>query len=308
MAKPEPGKTTVGWVGTGVMGASMAGHLQKAGYSLRVYNRTKSKAKKLVSGGATWCDSPAEVAKGCDFVFSIVGYPQDVRETYFGDDGILSTAEKGAIVCDMTTSEPTLAKEIAAEAKKKDVIALDAPVSGGDVGAKEARLCIMAGGNKKAFSDTMPLFDLMGKTIRLFGPEGSGQHTKMVNQTFIAGGMVALCEGLVYGHKAGLDLEQVVETLNTGAAASWSLGNLAPRVLQGNLEPGFFVDHFVKDMGIALAEAKKMNLSVPGLALAYQLYAALQAQGGGRKGTQALILAIESLNGLDHFKKLDKKY
>lgn len=303
----KPESITIGWIGTGVMGGPMAAHLQEAGYPLRVYNRSRSKTEKLIAQGATGCDSPAEAAQGSDFVFSIVGFPKDVREVYFGHSGILSGTQPGAILVDMTTSEPTLAVEIAQAAEDKQAMALDAPVSGGDVGAREAKLCIMVGGPEKAFEAALPLFRLMGKTIQRFGGPGAGQHTKMVNQIFITGVMIGLCEGLVYGHRAGLPLEELIQTLSTGAANSWSLQNLAPRCLAGNFEPGFFVEHFIKDMGIALAEAKQMNLSLPGLALVHQMYLALQAQGGGRKGTQALLLAIERLSGLEHFAKLDKQ-
>ncbi len=306
MSNTIPKSATLGWVGTGVMGAAMAAHLQKAGYPLRVYNRSRSKAESLLAGGAVWCDSPAEVTKGSRLVFSIVGFPKDVREVYFGHSGILSGTQPGTILVDMTTSDPTLATEIAQAAEEKEAMALDAPVSGGDVGAREARLCIMVGGPEKAFEAALPLFRLMGKTVQRFGGPGAGQHTKMVNQIFITGIMIGLCEGLVYGHRAGLPLEELIQTLSTGAANSWSLQNLAPRCLAGNFEPGFFVEHFIKDMGIALAEARQMNLSLPGLALVHQMYVALQAQGGGRKGTQALLLAIERLSGLEHFAELDK--
>ncbi|HEV3165692.1 MAG TPA: NAD(P)-dependent oxidoreductase [Isosphaeraceae bacterium] len=294
-----PGKTRVGWIGTGVMGSSMCGHLMAAGYSVTVYNRTRQKAAALVERGAAEAKSPRAVAEASDVVFTIVGYPRDVREVTLGAEGTLAGARAGAILVDMTTSEPALAIEIFNAAKAKGVHAVDAPVSGGDVGAKEARLSIMVGGEADVVAALMPLFQVMGKTIVHQGPAGAGQHTKMVNQVLIATGMIGVCEGLLYGYKAGLDLNTVLQSVGSGAAGSWSLNNLGPRMIAGNFEPGFFVEHFLKDMGIALAEARRMQLSLPGLALAEQLYRAVEAQGLGRKGTHSLMLALAKLSAID---------
>jgi 3-hydroxyisobutyrate dehydrogenase len=294
-----PGKTRIGWIGTGVMGSSMAGHLLNKGYAVTVFNRTRDKAKPLLERGAQWADSPKAVAQRSDLIFSIVGFPHDVREVILGSDGALNGAAAGAVLVDMTTSEPSLAREIYQAAQARGVASVDAPVSGGDVGAREARLSIMVGGDKEVVERIRPLFEAMGKTIVYQGPAGAGQHTKMVNQILIATAMIGICEALLYGHKAGLDLNTVLESVSGGAAGSWSLSNYAPRMLKGNFDPGFFVEHFIKDMGIALAEAKRMNLSLPGLALAEQLYLALEAQGHGRKGTHALMLALAKLSNLE---------
>lgn len=288
----------IGWIGTGVMGSAMAAHLLCAGHVLCVYNRTAAKTRSLVEQGAQLKDSPAAVASSCDIIFTMVGYPADVAETILGPDGVLSGAAKGTIVVDMSTSEPSLAVRIYNECAVRGVKSLDAPVSGGDVGAREARLSIMAGGDEDVFQAVLPLFGLLGKTIVHQGPAGSGQHTKMANQILIATGMIGVCEALLYAYKSGLDLNVMLQSVCGGAAGSWSLSNYAPRILSGNLEPGFLVDHFVKDMGIALAEAKRMKLSLPGLALAEQLYIALQAQGHGRKGTHSLILALASISSI----------
>jgi 3-hydroxyisobutyrate dehydrogenase len=291
--------TNVGWIGTGVMGSSMCGHVLAAGHSVTVHNRTRARADQLLERGAAWADTPAEVATASDVTFSIVGYPADVREVLLGPAGAVGAAPAGSVVVDMTTSEPSLAVEIHATAAERDVAALDAPVSGGDVGARNAALSIMVGGDAAVFERVRPLFELMGKTIVHQGGPGSGQHTKMVNQILIATGMIGVCEALLYGYRAGLDLPTVLESVSGGAAGSWSLSNYGPRMLAGDFEPGFFVEHFVKDMGIALSEARRMRLSVPGLALAEQLYVALVAQGGGRQGTQALLLALASLSDVD---------
>jgi 3-hydroxyisobutyrate dehydrogenase len=294
-----PGKTRIGWIGTGVMGRSMCGHLIAAGYEATVYNRTAEKARPLVEQGAKLADSPRGVALESDVVFTIVGYPRDVREVTLGTNGTLAAARAGAVLVDMTTSEPALAIEIDQTARAKGVYAVDAPVSGGDVGAREARLSIMIGGEKDAVDALKPLFETMGKTIVHQGSAGAGQHTKMVNQILIASNMIGVCEALLYAYKAGLDLNTVLQSVSSGAAGSWSLSNLAPRVIAGNFEPGFFVEHFLKDMAIALDESRRMKLSLPGLALAQQLYLAVEAQGYGRKGTQALALALSSLSAVD---------
>lgn len=294
-----PGKTRIGWIGTGVMGRSMCGHLIDAGYSTTVYNRSKEKLQDLLAKGATAAASPKEVAARSDVVFSIVGFPHDVREVILGDDGALAGAAQGSIVVDMTTSEPQLAVEIYEAAQAKNIHAIDAPVSGGDVGAREARLSIMIGGGDEAVQKVKPLFELMGKTIVHQGGAGAGQHTKMVNQILISTNMIGVCEALLYGVKAGLDLPTVLQSVSSGAAGSWSLSNLGPRMINGNFDPGFFVEHFIKDMGIALAEARRMRLALPGLALAEQLYQAVAAQGHARDGTHALMLALANLSGID---------
>ncbi|MCL4112322.1 UNVERIFIED_CONTAM: hypothetical protein GTU68_015052 [Idotea baltica] len=279
------------------MGISMAGHLIKNGYSLSIYNRTKSKAQALIDLGATWCDTPSEVAGQSDIIFTIVGFPKDVEEVYFGEDGIFKSAKSGSFVVDMTTTAPSLAIKIDEKANSLKIGAIDAPVSGGDVGAKNGTLSIMVGGDKADVDRIMPLLEIMGKNIVYEGKAGSGQHTKMCNQIAIAGTMIGVCESLLYGQKAGLDLEVMLEAISGGAAGCWTLANLAPRIVDRNFDPGFYVEHFVKDMEIALAEARTANLSLPGLALVHQLYKAVEAQGHGRKGTHALSLALEHING-----------
>ncbi|MBA4016618.1 MAG: oxidoreductase [Pirellula sp.] len=294
-----PGKTRLGWIGTGVMGKSMAGHLMDKGFPMTVYNRSQAKAQPLLDKGAKWGATPRAVAEQSDVVFSIVGFPVDVRNVILGADGALAGCKPGNILVDMTTSEPSLAVEIAETAKKKGVYSVDAPVSGGDIGAREARLSIMIGGEKDVIDALKPCWEAMGKTIVHQGGPGAGQHTKMVNQTLIASGMVALCEGLLYAHKAGLDLNTVLLSVGPGAAGSWSLANYGPRIIKNDFAPGFAVEHFIKDMGIALEESKRMGLAMPGLALAHQLYISLKAQGHGRDGTQSLQLALARLANFD---------
>lgn len=295
----SPSETTIGWIGTGVMGSSMCGHLIDAGFKATVYTRTRSKAQTLIDKGAAWADSPRAVAENSNVIFSIVGFPHDVRSVILGDEGALAGASSGSVLVDMTTSEPSLAIEIYDAAKAKGVSSVDAPVSGGDVGAKNGTLSIMIGGDRDVVDALKPCWDAMGQTIVHQGPAGAGQHTKMVNQTLIATGMIGVCEALLYGYRAGLDLETVMKSVSSGAAGSWSLSNLGPRVIDNNFDPGFFVEHFIKDMGIALQESKKMGLSMPGLALGHQLYMAVQAQGHGRLGTHALQLALASISGID---------
>ena len=292
-------KPAVGWVGTGVMGAAMCGHVLDAGYPVTVNTRTKAKAQGLLDRGALWADTPAEVAAASDISFAIVGFPEDVREVFLGEEGLLAGASAGEMVVDMTTSEPALAVEIAEQAARMGAAALDAPVSGGDVGARNGVLSIMIGGEEQAVERARPIFETMGATIVRQGGPGAGQHTKAVNQILIAACVVGLSEALLYGRRAGLDLDAVMESVSGGAAGSWSLSNYGPRMLGGDFEPGFFVDHFVKDMGIALREAAAMRLPAPGLALAHELYVSLQAQGLGRKGTQSLILALARMAGLE---------
>jgi len=303
LAKVESGKTRIGWIGTGVMGASMCGHLLAAGFSATVFNRTRAKAQKLLDQGARWADSPKAVAEASDAVFTIVGYPADVREVILGPGGVLAGCSPGKIVVDMTTSQPSLAVEIAQAASARGDCAIDAPVSGGDVGAREARLSIMIGGDPEAVEALGPCWQAMGKTIVRQGGPGAGQHTKLMNQILIAGTMAGMCEALLYAYRAGLDLRSVLQSVSSGAAGSWSLSNLAPRIIDNQFGPGFFVDHFIKDMGIALDEARRMGLSLPGLALVNQLYLALAAQGHGRDGTHALELALASLSGIDWRKR-----
>lgn len=287
----------IGWIGTGVMGASMCSRLMDAGFTATVHNRTRAKAEPLLARGARWAETPKAAAAEADAVFSIVGYPRDVREVILGPEGALSGCRPGTILVDMTTSEPALAEEIAAKAADRGVIAIDAPVSGGDVGAKNGTLSIMIGGDEEAARALEPCWKAMGSKWVRQGPPGAGQHAKMVNQTLICAGMVGVCEALLYAYRAGLDLDTVLESVASGAAGSWSLSNLGPRIIRGDFKPGFFVEHFLKDMGIILEESRRMNLALPGVALAEQLYRALSAQGHGRKGTHALILALASLNG-----------
>ncbi len=298
LAKAQPGVTRVGWIGTGVMGRWMCQHLITKGYSATVYNRSKDKAQPLIDLGAKYAATPKAVAEQSDVVFAIVGFPPDVREVFLGSNGALAGSKAGNILVDMTTSEPSLAVEIESTAKAKGVLALDAPVSGGDVGAKNAALSIMIGGDVEVVDAVKPMFECMGKTIVHQGGPGLGQHTKMVNQILISSNMIAVCEGLLYGFKAGLDMEKVFMSVSVGAAGSKALEVLGPRILARNFEPGFFVEHFIKDMGIALKEAERMNLCLPGLGLAKQLYEAVRAQGFGRKGTHALMLALEHISNV----------
>jgi 3-hydroxyisobutyrate dehydrogenase len=288
--------TRIGWIGTGVMGAPMAGHLLDAGHELDVFNRTREKAGTVLDRGGNWCDSPAQVAARTEVIFTMLGYPEDVRETVLGQGGLLEAMQPGSLLVDMTTSLPTLAAEVAAAAAQHGLAALDAPVSGGDVGARNATLVIMVGGEPEAFERALPLLSVLGATVTLHGPAGSGQHTKMMNQIAIASGMIGVCEALLYAHRSGLDVEQALETIKAGAAGSWSLSNYGPRLLSGDLAPGFKIDHFLKDLGIALSEARRMNLALPGTALAEQLYLAARSQGLGENGTQALAVALARLS------------
>ncbi len=295
--------TRLGWIGTGVMGSSMCGRLIRAGFAATVFNRTRAKAEPLLAAGARWADSPRAVAAAADVIFTMVGHPADVRQVILGPDGALAGCQPGAILVDMTTSEPSLAIEIAAAAAKAGVHALDAPVSGGDVGAREGRLSIMIGGDAAVAEALRPCWQAMGKTFIRQGGPGAGQHAKMVNQILIASNMVGVCEGLLYAYKAGLDLETMMQSVASGAAGSWSLSNLGPRIIANDFAPGFFVEHFLKDLGIALAEAKRMGLCLPGLALANQLYLSLAAHGHTRAGTQALELALAAMSNVDWIKR-----
>ncbi|MEH7097612.1 NAD(P)-dependent oxidoreductase [Neobacillus vireti] len=283
-----PKNTVIGFIGTGVMGKSMAGQLLKAGYPLVVYSRTKGKAAELLENGAEWAETPKAVAEKANVVFTIVGYPSDVEDIYLGENGLIPNGKAGSYYIDMTTSSPSLAKTIFEAAKTKGIQAIDAPVSGGDVGAREATLSIMVGGEEGAFKAVKPLFELIGNNIVYQGKAGAGQHTKMSNQIAIASNMIGVCEAIIYAEKAGLDPENVLKSISTGAAGSWSLSNLAPRMLKGNFEPGFYIKHFIKDMKIALAEAERMDMQVPGLSLARSLYEQLAEKGEENSGTQAL--------------------
>ncbi|ADU32373.1 NAD(P)-dependent oxidoreductase [Evansella cellulosilytica] len=281
-------KQIIGFIGTGVMGKSMARNLLKKGHEVLVYNRTKAKTAELVEEGAVWCETVADVAKKADVIITIVGYPTDVEEVYLGTKGILNNAKAGAYVIDMTTSSPLLAKKIHDEATKKGIFALDAPVSGGDIGAKSGKLAIMVGADKEAFEAVKPIFSIMGENVKRLGPPGSGQYTKMANQIAIASTMMGVCEAMAYAKKAGLDQKQVIETIETGAAGSFSLSKLAPRMIDGDFEPGFYIKHFIKDMKIALQSAEEMDVKTPGLTLAKNLYEQLANKGEENAGTQAL--------------------
>jgi 3-hydroxyisobutyrate dehydrogenase len=286
----------IGWIGAGVMGASMCGHLLAAGHPVTITTRTRAKAAPLLDTGATWAKSPAEVGSQSDVVFVMVGYPAEVEEVVTGADGVLSSLAPGGVIVDMTTSRPGLAVDLARLATERGVAALDAPVSGGDVGARNGTLSIMVGGDVDAFSRVRPLLEHLGTTIVHQGPAGAGQHTKLTNQVIVAGNLIAVCEALLYATRAGLDVESVLTSITGGAASSWALTNLAPRIVVGDYAPGFFVDHFVKDLAIVLDEAARLQLALPGVALVHQLAVALQAQGHGRDGTQSLVLALQALS------------
>ena len=296
-------KPRIGWIGTGVMGLSMCRHMLEAGYEVSVFNRTEERAAPLLEQGARWRESPAAVAAEVDALFTIVGYPADVRSVVLGegasDGGALASLRPGSLLVDLTTSEPSLAEEIYAAGAERDVEVLDAPVSGGDVGARAGQLSVMVGGSEEGFRRAEPLMEPFSRRITLQGGPGAGQHMKMANQIAIVSGMVGMCEALIYAHRAGLDLEQALDTINAGAGASWSLENYGPRLLAGDTDPGFKVDHFVKDLGVALGEAKRMDLRLPGLELADQLYRAAQSQGLGERGTHSLLLALAQMSDVD---------
>lgn len=288
----------LGWIGTGMMGRSMSSHLLAAGHRLSVYNRTPEKAKALTDAGALWCKSPAEVAENSDIVFTIVGFPADVEEVILGNSGVLAGARPGSMIVDMTTSSPTLARTIYEKAKTRQIDALDAPVSGGDIGAREATLAIMVGGDETAYQRGLPFFEILGKNIARMGNAGAGQHTKMSNQILIAGTMIGVVESLLYAWKAGLDLNALIDVIGQGAAGSWSINNLGRRIAKDDFNPGFFIKHFVKDMEIALDEARRVNLSLPGLSMVSQFYRAAMAQGLENLGTQGLYKVFSAMNGM----------
>ncbi|MET3726569.1 3-hydroxyisobutyrate dehydrogenase [Fictibacillus halophilus] len=279
---------SVGFIGTGVMGKSMAGHLMNAGYPVHVYTRTKAKAEDLLEKGAKWADTPKEIAQNCDVIITMVGYPKDVEEVYLGAEGLVAHAKEGSYLIDMTTSSPQLAQKIERTAAERKIATLDAPVSGGDIGARDAKLSIMVGGSESAFHDMEPIFSKMGTNVVYQGKAGSGQHTKMCNQIAIASGMMGVCEAILYAEKAGLDPENVLKSIESGAAGSWNLSNLGPRILKGDFAPGFYVKHFIKDMNIALKSAEEMGLLTPGLQLAKKLYDELAEMGEEDSGTHAL--------------------
>ncbi|WP_239256491.1 NAD(P)-dependent oxidoreductase [Listeria ilorinensis] len=279
----------IGFIGTGVMGTSMVRNLMLKDYELHIYTRTKAKAEELLKEGAVWHDSPAELAEQVQVMITMVGYPSDVEALYLGEEGILTHLPAGSMAIDMTTSSPHLAVQLAEEGRRHNIDVLDAPVSGGDIGAKQGTLSVMVGGEQAAFLRAEPILNVLGKQIILQGAAGAGQHTKMVNQIAIASNMIGVTEAIVYAEKAGLDPERVLESISGGAAGSWSLSNLIPRVLKDDFEPGFFIKHFIKDMRIALDEAQKMSIELPGLALAEKMYQILAQNGLSEKGTQALI-------------------
>jgi 3-hydroxyisobutyrate dehydrogenase len=300
-----PSPVGIGWVGAGVMSAPLCEHLLHAGYGITIHSRTKAKANGLLQQGARWVDATAGISAAADVVFTMVGFPNDVREIYFGKEGLLANARPGQVFVDLTTSEPRLAFEIAERAKARQAFALDAPVSGGDVGAKQGTLSIMVGGDPSAFETLKPILGIFGKVLVHHGPAGCGQHAKLCNQITIAGTMIGVCEALLYAHQAGLDGENLLESIRKGAAGCWTLDYLAPKILQRDFSPGFFVEHFIKDMGMALAEANRMSLLLPGLAVVHKLYQAVQAQGHGRSGTHALLLALEDIS-LTHLSTFSK--
>jgi 3-hydroxyisobutyrate dehydrogenase len=281
-------KPVIAFIGTGVMGRSMAGHLLAAGYPLVVFNRTRARAESLIERGAAWAESAGDAASRADIVISIVGYPADVESVYLAPGGVVELARPGELLIDMTTSTPSLAVRIAEAARARGLGALDAPVSGGDVGAREARLTIMVGGDAEAYERALPIFEVMGKTVTHMGGAGTGQHTKMANQIAIAGTMLSVVESLAYAQAAGLDPGRVHGAISAGSAGSWSMSNYGPRILSGDLAPGFYVKHFIKDLRIALVEAEAAGVDLPGLALAKRLYERLAEEGGADLGTQAL--------------------
>lgn len=283
-------ETTIAFIGTGVMGSAMAGHLMDAGYPVVVHNRTRERAQSLVDRGARWADTAGDAAALADIVITIVGYPADVEDVYLAPGGIIENARPGTLLIDMTTSSPELAARIALAAEQRELVAIDAPVSGGDVGARNATLTIMVGGTEAAFERARPLFDVMGRTTALHGAPGAGQHCKMANQINIASTMLGMAEALAYAKAAGLDRARVIETLSGGSAQTWTLANYGPRVLGGDFKPGFYVKHFLKDLRIALAEAERMGVTLPGTELARRMYTLLAEGGASELGTQAIWL------------------
>ena len=292
-------KLPIGWIGTGVMGNAMCGHLLDAGHRLSIFNRSPGKAENLIARGAQWCPSAMAVAQNSDIVFSMVGFPADVEATLLGDQGVLAGAKAKTIIVDMTTSSPDLARKVYADAKKRGIPALDAPVSGGDIGAREATLAIMVGGDRECYEKILPLFQVLGKNIAYMGAAGNGQHTKMCNQILIAGTIIGAVESLLYAHRVGMDQNAVIDVIGQGAAGSWTINNLGRRIAKSDFNPGFYIKHFIKDMGIALEEARRMNLGLPGLALVQQFYITASAMGFENLGTQGLYQVLDRINRPD---------
>ena len=288
----------IGWIGTGVMGKSMCLHLINSGNTAYIYNRTKQKAAELLEKGAFWCDSPEEVAEKSEIIFSIVGFPEDVEKIILDEKGVLKSAKQGSVIVDMTTSSPILAKKIYEICKNKGIYSLDAPVSGGDIGAREGKLAIMVGGDRDVYDKALPFFKIMGENIAYMGKAGAGQHTKMSNQILIAGTMIGVVESLLYAYKTGMNLDSVIDVIGKGAASSWSINNLGKRIAKGDFDPGFFIKHFIKDMGIALDEAKRINLALPGLSMAHQFYIAATSLGYENLGTQGLYKVFQKMNNI----------
>jgi 3-hydroxyisobutyrate dehydrogenase len=284
--------TKLGWVGLGVMGEPMCHHLMMAGYPMSVFTRTRDKASRVVNDGAQWCDAPVDISNQCDVIFTMVGSEQEVREIYYSDNGLFAADITDKIFIDMGTTAPSLTLEIMRYATERGAQVIDAPVSGGDIGAKNASLSIMAGGDSETLKRVTGLFENLG-SVQVMGESGSGQHTKMCNQIVVAGTMIGVCESLVYARQAGLDCEMLVAAIRRGAAGCWSLDNLAPRINKQDFSPGFMVDHFIKDLGIALSESEMMELNLPGLSLAKSLYEKVSDMGMGQNGTQALLLALK---------------
>lgn len=289
-------KPNISWLGTGVMGFPMATHLLQAGYEMRVFSRTRAKAEKLLEMGARWTDSPAEAAEASQVVLSMLGYPEEVEEVLLGENGVRDALGEGGIVVDMTTSSPDLALRIAREMERKQCFALDAPVSGGDVGARNASLAIMCGGAREVFEQALPILEVLGERIRWFGEAGSGQRVKMANQILIASTMIGTVESLLYAQRSNLDLSQVIDLIGQGAAGCWSLNQLGPRMVRGDWAPGFYIKHFIKDMGIAMEDSKRMGLDLKGLELAMSFYEMAREENYEEDGTQALFKVLSKMN------------
>ena len=289
-------KPNISWLGTGVMGFPMATHLLQAGYEMRVFSRTRAKAEKLLEMGARWTDSPAEAAEASQVVLSMLGYPEEVEEVLLGENGVRDALGEGGIVVDMTTSSPDLALRIAREMERKKCFALDAPVSGGDVGAKNASLAIMCGGAREVFEQALPILEVLGERIRWFGEAGSGQRVKMANQILIASTMIGTVESLLYAQRSNLDLSQVIDLIGRGAAGCWSLNQLGPRMVRGDWAPGFYIKHFIKDMGIAMEDSKRMGLDLKGLELAMSFYEMAREENYEEDWTQALFKVLSKMN------------
>lgn len=289
-------KKRIGWIGTGVMGASMAKHLLLANHSLVIFSRTRKKAESLEQNGAKWVNSPAEVARETDLIFTMLGYPCDVEDVLLGENGVFNGVDAGNVLVDMTTSSPELARQLSIKFQEKGATFIDAPVSGGDKGARDGSLVIMCGGDYQVYQEVYPQFKVLGEQIEWFGESGAGQQAKMSNQILIASTMIGMVESLLYAERAKLDVPKVIEILSQGAASCWSLSNLAPRILNQDWKPGFYIKHFIKDIEIALDDASRMNLNLPGLSLAHEFYQRAKEEGWGDSGTQALMKVLRSMN------------